>query len=73
MGVVLNYYFVLEGEFLLMIEIFDVEGRFVCVYFSEEGDFECCIFGNMDQWFFFEVSYFMIVKGVNQWVWDFCW
>ena len=39
-------------------------------YSSEEGDFERCILGNMDQRLPFEVSYPPKKQGANRWVWD---
>ena len=39
-------------------------------YSSEEGDFERCILGNMDQRLPFEVKYLSKEKGANRWVWN---
>ncbi|MEM9408837.1 MAG: glycosyl hydrolase, partial [Acidobacteriota bacterium] len=70
-GVVLNYHLMSEVESPLTIEILDRDGGLVRSYSSEEGDFERCILGNMDQRLPFDVSYPTKAKGANQWVWDF--
>jgi len=69
-GVVLGYHLLDEHDGPLVIEISDVEGNVVRRYSSEEGDFERCILGNMDQRLPFEVSYPPKKQGANRWVWD---
>ena len=69
-GVVLGYHIRDEHEGPLTIEISDVDGNVVRRYSSEEGDFERCILGNMDQRLPFEVSYPPKKQGANRWVWD---
>jgi hypothetical protein len=69
-GVVLGYHIRDEHEGPLTIEISDAEGDVVRRYSSEEGDFERCILGNMDQRIPFEVSYPTKKQGANRWVWD---
>ena len=69
-GVTLSYYIADEQEGPLRIEILDVNGNVLRSYSSEEGDFERCIIGNMDQRIPFEVEYPTLEKGMNQWTWD---
>ncbi len=69
-GAVLDYHIKDEHEGPLTIEIRDSEGHLVRAYSSEEGDFERCILGNMDQRLTFEVEYPPKEKGANRWVWD---
>jgi hypothetical protein len=69
-GVVLGYHIRDEHEGPLTIEISDEAGDVVRRYSSEEGDFERCILGNMDQRLPFEVSYPPKKQGANRWVWD---
>ena len=69
-GVVLTYFIAEEHDDPLSIEITDSEGSIVRTYSSEEGDFERCILGNMDQRIPFEVHYPEKEAGINQWVWD---
>ena len=69
-GVVLDYYIRDEHEGPLTIEISDAEGNVVRTYSSEEGDFERCILGNMDQRLPFTVSYPSKAQGANRWVWN---
>ncbi len=69
-GVLLNYHIRDEHEGPLEIEISDSSGEIVRRYSSEEGEFERCILGNMDQRLPFEVSYPPKQKGANAWVWD---
>ena len=69
-GVVLGYHIRDEHEGPLTIEISDVDGKVVRRYSSEEGDFERCILGNMDQRLPIEVSYPPKKQGANRWVWD---
>lgn len=69
-GVVLNYHIRDEHEGPLTIEITDSDGNNVRSYSSEEGDFERCIAGNMDQRLPFEVEYPPKEQGANKWVWD---
>jgi hypothetical protein len=69
-GVVLGYHIRDEHEGPLTIEISDADGNVVRRYASEEGDFERCILGNMDQRIPFEVSYPPNKQGANRWVWD---
>ena len=69
-GVVLHYHIRDEHEVPLTIEITDSEGHSVRSYSSEEGDFERCIIGNMDQRLPFEVEYPPKEQGANKWVWD---
>ncbi len=70
-GVVLNYVIRDEHDAALSIEIRDSAGNVVRQYSSEEGDFERCIIGNMDQRLPFEVEYPTTEQGANRWVWDF--
>ncbi len=70
-GVVLRYHIQGEHESPLTIDILDADGELVRHYSSEEGPFERCILGNMDQRLPFEVSYPPKDKGANRWVWDF--
>ena len=69
-GVVLAYRINDEHEGPLTIEISDADGNVVRRYSSEEGEFERCILGNMDQRIPFEVSYPPKKQGANRWVWD---
>jgi photosystem II stability/assembly factor-like uncharacterized protein len=69
-GVVLAYHLRDEHEGPLTIEISDATGNVVRRYASEEGDFERCILGNMDQRLPFEVSYPPKRQGANRWIWD---
>ncbi len=69
-GVTLSYYIAGEEEGPLGIEILDASGQLVRSYSSEEGDFERCIIGNMDQRIPFEVEYPPLEQGLNQWTWD---
>ena len=69
-GVVLTYYIAEEHDDPLSIDITDGAGNVVRTYSSEEGDFERCIIGNMDQRIPFEVHYPKKEAGINQWVWD---
>ena len=69
-GVVLRYHIKEEHEGPLTIEITDTDGKRVRGYSSEEGEFERCILGNLDQRLPFEVSYPPKEQGANEWVWD---
>jgi photosystem II stability/assembly factor-like uncharacterized protein len=69
-GVVLSYYIADEQDGPLSIEITDTDGNVVRTYSSEEGEFERCIIGNMDQRLPFEVHYPSAKQGLNQWAWD---
>jgi photosystem II stability/assembly factor-like uncharacterized protein len=69
-GVVLDYIVRDEHEGPLTIEISDAGGNVVRSYSSEEGDFERCILGNMDQRIPFKVTYPPKKQGANRWVWD---
>ncbi|MDH5346110.1 MAG: glycosyl hydrolase, partial [Gammaproteobacteria bacterium] len=69
-GAVLSYYIADEQEGPLTIEIRDDEGGLVRSYSSEEGDFERCIVGGLDQRSSFEVKYPKHEEGLNQWAWD---
>ena len=69
-GVTLSYYIADEQEGPLSIEILDDSGNVLRTYSSEEGDFERCIIGNMDQRIPFEVEYPAVEPGLNQWTWD---
>ena len=69
-GAVLRYYIQGEHEGPLTIEITDADGNSVRTYSSEEGDFERCIIGNLDQRLPFEVEYPPREPGANSWVWD---
>ena len=69
-GVVLRYHIRDEVDAPLSIEIANSEGVLVRRYSSEEGDFERCIIGNMDQRLPFEVEYPSTEQGANAWVWD---
>lgn len=69
-GVVLDYHIRDEHEGPLTIEITDGDGKPVRRYSSEEGEFERCILGNMDQRLPFEVRYPSKNKGANRWIWD---
>ncbi len=68
---VLNYYIRDELEGPLSIEIRNSDGEVVRSFSSEEGDFERCIIGNMDQRLPFEVEYPGFEQGANRWVWNF--
>ena len=72
-GAVLSYYIADEHDGPLSIEITDADGNAVRNYSSEEGDFERCIIGNMDQRLPFEVRYPPAEQGLNQWTWDMRW
>jgi len=72
-GVVLSYYLADEHDGPLSIEITDADGNVIRDYSSEEGDFERCIIGNMDQRIPFEVHYPPAERGLNQWSWDMRW
>ncbi len=69
-GAVLDYHLADEHDGPLTIEIRDAGGDVVRTYSSEEGDFERCIVGNMDQRLPFTVRYPKKRKGANRWVWD---
>jgi photosystem II stability/assembly factor-like uncharacterized protein len=69
-GTLLNYYIAEEHEGPLSITIGDAEGNIVRSYSSEEGEFERCITGNMDQRLPFEIEYPPKEKGANRWLWD---
>ena len=69
-GVALNYHIRDAHEGPLAIEIRDGDGDIVRLYSSEEGDFERCIIGNMDQRLPFDVEYPSLDQGANLWVWD---
>lgn len=69
-GVVLKYHIRDEIDTPLTIEISSSDGHLVRRYASEEGDFERCTTGNMDQRLPFEVEYPPTEQGANQWVWD---
>ena len=69
-GAVLSYYVAQEQDGPLTIRIDDSDGNLVRSYSSEEGDFERCIIGNMDQRIPFEVHYPALEQGINQWTWD---
>ncbi len=69
-GAVLSYYIADDQEGPLTIAISDSDSNVVRRYSSEEGDFERCIVGNMDQRIPFEVKYPSTDKGINQWSWD---
>jgi photosystem II stability/assembly factor-like uncharacterized protein len=69
-GAVLSYYLAEETEGPLTVAIRDSNGNLVRSYSSEEGDFERCIIGNMDQRIPFEVRYPEHETGLNQWAWD---
>jgi len=69
-GAVLNYHFREEPEGPLAITIEDAAGNVVRRYSSEEGDFERCITGNMDQRIPFEIEYPGAEQGANRWIWD---
>ena len=69
-GAVLSYYIAEEHDGPLRIEILDADGTEVRSYSSEEGDFERCILGNMDQRLPFQVRYPPKKQGLNQWAWD---
>ncbi len=69
-GVVLDYIIRDEHEGPLTIEISDADGNVVRTYSSEEGDFERCILGNMDQRIPFSVRYPSTRQGANRWTWD---
>jgi photosystem II stability/assembly factor-like uncharacterized protein len=69
-GVTLSYYVADEQNGPLSIEIIDESGNVIRRYSSEEGDFERCIIGNMDQRIPFEVEYPTVEPGMNQWTWD---
>jgi len=72
-GAVLSYYIADEHDGPLGIEITDADGNLVRTYSSEEGDFERCIVGNMDQRLSFTVRYPPAKQGLNQWTWDMRW
>ena len=69
-GVVLDYHVRDEHDAPLEIEITDQDGNVVRTYSSEEGDFERCILGNMDQRIPITVKYPSKKQGANRWVWD---
>ncbi|MGY8986358.1 MAG: WD40/YVTN/BNR-like repeat-containing protein [Sphingomonadales bacterium] len=69
-GVALKYFIKGKHDDALSIEIINSLGSVVRNYSSEEGDFERCIIGNMDQRIPFEVSYPTKKVGVNVWNWD---
>ncbi|MEE4162477.1 MAG: hypothetical protein V2I25_08185, partial [Woeseiaceae bacterium] len=69
-GAVLNYHFREAPEGPLAITIEDAAGNVVRRYSSEEGDFERCITGNMDQRIPFEIEYPSAEQGANRWIWD---
>lgn len=69
-GVTLSYYIADHHDTPLSIEITDADGTVVRNYSSEEGEFERCILGNMDQRLPFQVHYPSRKKGLNQWTWD---
>jgi len=69
-GAVLRYHLRDKHDVPLQIEISDSGGNVVRRYSSEEGDYERCIIGNMDQGSPFEVEYPPAEQGANQWVWD---
>jgi photosystem II stability/assembly factor-like uncharacterized protein len=69
-GVVLDYHIRDEHEGPLTVEISDAAGEVVRTYSSEEGDFERCITGNMDQRLPFTLRYPSKRRGANRWVWD---
>ena len=69
-GAVLEYHIRDELDAPLTIEISDSDGHLVRRYSSEEGNFERCIIGNMDQRLPFEVEYPTTGQGANRWVWD---
>ena len=70
-GAVLTYYFAEEPEGPLTIDIADSSGNVIRSFSSEEGDFERCIVGNMDQRIPFTVKYPTKNQGANRWVWNF--
>lgn len=69
-GVVLSYYLAEDHDTPLSIEITDADGNVVREYSSQEGEFQRCILGNMDQRLPFQVHYPEKKRGLNQWVWD---
>jgi photosystem II stability/assembly factor-like uncharacterized protein len=69
-GVLLNYHIRDEHEGPLSIVISDSNGNVVRRYSSEEGEFERCIIGNMDQRLPLELEYPPKEKGANRWAWD---
>ncbi|NNM07522.1 MAG: glycosyl hydrolase, partial [Gemmatimonadetes bacterium] len=69
-GAVLSYFIADEHDGPLTIEISDPAGNVVRDYSSEEGEFERCIIGNMDQRLPFTVRYPTKKPGLNQWAWD---
>lgn len=69
-GIVIRYHIRDDLDAPLTIEISDKDGHIVRRFYSEEGDFERCIIGNMDQRLPFEVQYPTTGQGANQWVWD---
>jgi len=69
-GAVLSYYIADDQDGPLQITISDSDGNLVRQFSSEEGEFERCIIGNMDQRIPFEVHYPTARKGLNQWTWD---
>jgi hypothetical protein len=69
-GAVLSYFLAEEMEGPLTIEITDSNGQEVRSYSSEEGEFERCIVGNMDQRLPFTDQYPTRKAGLNQWTWD---
>jgi photosystem II stability/assembly factor-like uncharacterized protein len=69
-GVVIDYHIRDEHEGPLTIEISDADGNPVRTYSSEEGDFERCILGNMDERLPFTVKYPSKKQGANRWTWD---
>jgi hypothetical protein len=70
-GAVFTYYIAEKPSGPLTIEITNRDGTIVRTYSSEEGEFERCILGNMDQRLPFTVRYPPLKKGLNQWSWDF--
>ena len=69
-GVVLNYHIRDEHKGLLSIEIRDSDDNLVRRFSSEEGEFERCITGNMDQRLPYEIEYPRKERGANKWVWN---
>ncbi len=69
-GVVLNYHIADEHDGPLSIQIYDSSNQIIRQFSSDEGDFERCIIGNMDQRIPFEVKYPPKEKGANKWLWD---
>jgi len=69
-GVVLDYFIRDNEEGPLTIEVADENGAIVRRYSSEEGPFEKCVLGNMDQRLPIEFKYPPAKQGANRWVWD---